>query len=332
MTAIDEAAEVAVMNGSREVRFVQAIRAGGGYPWPMHLALASCTSLSEWEADDIPFRAALTERGVRITQPAWDDDTVDWSSFDGVLIRTTWDYMDRRNEYVSWAKRVESVVPLFNPASIVEWNTHKSYLRDLEAAGVPIVPTIWLERGTVPNLAELLSDRAWTRGFIKPAIGATARETLRFQACDGELDSARAHLARTLAVEDMLLQPYLHSVETEGEYSAIFIAGELTHAVRKIPVRGDYRVQDDFGAADAPWEFTPDEIAIARRALDAAGDDLLYARTDFLRGDDGSLLMTEFEAVEPSLFFRHAPHAAVRLAEAVIARVKVAQSATSPRP
>jgi len=298
----------------------------------MHLALASCTKLSEWEADDVPFRAALAERGVEIAQPAWDDPDVDWSDFDGVLIRTTWDYMERRDEYVAWARRVESVVPLFNPASIVEWNTHKSYLRDLEAAGVPIVPTIWLERGGEPELATLMEARNWSRGFIKPAIGATARETLRFEARDGDLDTARTHLERTLAVEDMLLQPYLPTVETEGEYSAIFIAGELTHAVRKIPVQGDYRVQDDFGAADEPWELTPDEVAIARRALDAAGSDLLYARTDFLRGEDGGLLMTEFEAVEPSLFFRHSQRAAERLADEVIARVRIAQSATAHRP
>jgi glutathione synthase/RimK-type ligase-like ATP-grasp enzyme len=298
----------------------------------MHLALASCTKLPEWEADDVPFRAALAKRGVQVTQPAWDDDAVAWSAFDGVLIRTTWDYMDRRDEYVAWAKHVESVVPLFNSAGIVEWNTHKSYLRDLEAAGVPIVPTIWLNRGATPNLAQELGGRAWAHGFIKPAVGATARETMRFEACDGELDAARSHLERMLAVEDMLLQPYLPSVETEGEFSAIFIAGELTHVVRKIPVRGDYRVQDDFGGADEPWEFTPDELSLAQRALGAAGEDLLYARTDFLRDADGGLLMTEFEAVEPSLFFRHAPHAAERLADEVIARVEIAQNAISHRP
>src|SRR5262249_7966569 len=153
-------------------------------------------------------------------------------------IRTTWDYQDKRAAFVAWAEQLP--VPLYNPADIVRWNTHKSYLRDLEASGVPIVATEWLHRGTAPDITLLGQRRGWRRAFLKPCVGATARETLRFDAGD---PAAEQHASRLLANEDVMLQPYLSRVETDGELSAIFIDGELTHSVRKVPVPGDYRVQ-----------------------------------------------------------------------------------------
>jgi glutathione synthase/RimK-type ligase-like ATP-grasp enzyme len=225
------------------------------------------------------------------------------------VIRTTWDYQETRDAFVAWAQRIP--VPLHNPAPIIEWNTHKSYLRDLEARGVRIIPTEWLARDTAPDIASLCARREWRRAFLKPCVGATSRETFRFDAAD---PAAQRHADRLLAHEDLMLQPYQSRVETEGELSAIFIDGELTHAVRKVPVRGDYRVQDDFGAKDYLIEF-PDDV-LARRVVNAVSGNVLYARADFLMGDEG-LLLTELELVEPSLFFRHSRHAADRLAEAI---------------
>jgi glutathione synthase/RimK-type ligase-like ATP-grasp enzyme len=277
----------------------------------VNLALATCATVPDWEVDDRVFHPALADRRVAASQQVWDDPTVDWSAFDAVLIRTTWDYQEKRDAFVAWANRIP--VPLYNPAHIVGWNTHKSYLRDLESRGVAIIPTEWLARGTTPDVAAICRRRGWTKAFLKPCVGATARETLRFDAGD---PAAQAHAARLLATEDLMLQPYLSRVETEGELSAIFIAGELTHAVRKVPVPGDYRVQDDFGAKDYRIEF-PD-AALARRTLDAVGEPLLYGRADFLIAESG-LLLTELELVEPSLFFRHSANAADRLADAIIA-------------
>jgi hypothetical protein len=298
---------------------------------PLRLALASCTAVPAWEVDDRPFHAALETRAAEIAQPAWDDPAVAWEGFDACLIRTTWDYMDRRPAYVAWAERVAAAIPLFNPAAIVRWNTDKRYLADLERQGAVIIPTVWLEAGSRPELAELLGERGWSRAFLKPAVGATSRETLRFDAGREGLEAAIAHLGRLLPREAMLLQPYLPAVETTGELSAIFIDGEFSHAVRKIPPPGDYRVQDDFGARDQPHQFTGAELAQARALLDLVplacpgwtsnGRPLLYARADFLTADDSRLLLTELELVEPSLFFRHAPEAAERLAEALLARL-----------
>jgi glutathione synthase/RimK-type ligase-like ATP-grasp enzyme len=277
------------------------------------IALATCATVPDWEIDDRVFHAALAARDIDARRCVWDDPAVDWTSFDLVLIRTTWDYQEKREAFVAWAQRIP--VPLQNPAAIIEWNTHKAYLRDLEARGVPIVPTEWLACGTTPDIASLCEGRGWPRAFLKPCVGATSRETLRFDVGD---PAAQRHADRLLAHEDVMLQPYLSTVETEGEVSAIFIDGELTHAVRKVPVPGDYRVQDDFGAKDYPIAF-PD-VALAKRTVDAAGSALLYARADFLIADE-RLLLTELELVEPSLFFRHGRHAADRLAQAISERL-----------
>jgi glutathione synthase/RimK-type ligase-like ATP-grasp enzyme len=280
----------------------------------MRLALATCATVPDWEVDDRVFHEALAARGVDARQAVWDDPAIDWNAFDAVLIRTTWDYQEKRDAFVAWAERV--TVPLYNPADIVRWNTHKSYLRDLEARGIPIVPTEWLARSSAPDIASLCRKHGWARAFIKPCIGATARETLRF---DAEDPAAQRHASRLLANEDLMLQPYISRVETEGEVSAIFIDGELTHSVRKVPVPGDFRVQDDFGAKDYLIDF-PD-VALAGRTMDAVGRTLLYGRADFLIAGEG-LQLTELELVEPSLFFRHARHTADRLADAVYRRLR----------
>lgn len=294
----------------------------------MKIALATCANLPDWEVDDHPFHAALAARGVEVFHPAWDDPDFDWSACDACLIRTTWDYMDRRDEYVAWAERVARRTRLFNPAPIVRWNTHKRYLRDLEGWRVPITPSVWFDVGQRVNLAAVLGERGWKRAFLKPVIGATARETLRFDADEEGIARAKAHLDRMLRTESMILQPYLERVEREGEYSVVVIdprsrdGGEaLTYAVRKIPVPGDYRVQDDFGAHDEPAELDDDAVEICRRILGRIEHDLLYARVDFLRDDEGGLRLSELELVEPSLLFRHCPAAAERLAEALCRRI-----------
>ena len=275
----------------------------------MRIGLATSSDVPDWEVDDRPLHEALQARAVDLHHPVWDDDAVDWDAFDAVLIRTTWDYMERQEEFAAWAERVPR---LLNPAHIVRWNTHKSYLRDLPSHHV--APTIWLFKGDTFDLSELPEGRH----FIKPQVGATARETLRFVPGDPR---AQAHLDRLLTTEDVMVQPYLSKVETEGEVSAIFIDGAISHCVRKIPNPGDYRVQDDFGAKDEPTTFSPAQRALAMNVWDRLFPHLLYGRVDLLALDDGTPVVTEVELVEPSLFFRHGPGAAERLADALLARV-----------
>ncbi len=287
----------------------------------MRIALATCSNLPAWEVDDRPLLEAIAARGAEAVTAVWDDPAIAWNRFDAVLIRTTWDYMEKRDAFVAWAKCVESKTRLFNPSRIVQWNTSKSYLRDLKQRGVPIAPTVWLRKGKRVDVAATMQHRGWSAGFIKPVIGATARETLRFNAdCEGIL-AAQRHLDRLLPQEEMMLQPYLSRVETEGERSAIFIDGRFSHAVQKIPKPGDYRVQDDFGAVDHLVSLDQEEMQLATSIVSCVNGELLYARVDLLRDDEGWPVLTELEVVEPSLFFRHSKEAAHALAKALVRRV-----------
>jgi len=279
----------------------------------MRIGLATQADLQDWEVDDTPLHRALADR-CTLSRPVWDDPSVDWDRFDAVLIRTTWDYNDKREAFLDWAR---SVPRLFNPAAVVEWNIDKSYLADLERRGVPIAPTAWC-RSTVDVAAEM-AGRGWERAFLKPTNGATARKTLRFS----DPAEGQAHLDRCLAEgEVMMLQPYLAEVETRGELSAIFFEGRISHTVRKVPVPGDYRVQDDFGARDFPVEASSAERALFEGIhASLPFEDLLYGRIDLLDSPTGPVV-TEVELIEPSLFFRHAPETAVNLAEALLGRIR----------
>lgn len=299
----------------------------------MRIAVATCSTVPSHEHDDLPLHAALRERGVSVEQPIWDDPAVEWSTYDAVLIRTTWDYQDKLAAFVDWAARVGACVPLFNPAPIVAWNTDKLYLRELETHGVPLAQTAWLDAGQVHDLPTIVRDQGITRGFLKPVVGANARDTLRFDARNPhELEAAEAHLARVSKLTAMMLQPYLSSVERVGEVSAISFDDVLSHAVRKVPVAGDYRVQDDYGAHDEPVALDREQLEICGQTLaalrsiaDTRGWDLalplLYARVDLLQDDAGRWVLNELEIVEPSLFLRHGPEAAKRLTDTLLHRL-----------
>ena len=295
----------------------------------MHIAIASCETLPDWEVDDRFLHEALRRRGLDFTILAWDRHDANWSDFDACLIRTTWDYMERQAEFVAWAKKVENQTTLFNPAKVVEWNTHKRYLCALAQRGVPIAPTLWYDKGETVSVREFMANRGWSRGFIKPQVGATARETMRFEATPSGLARAQAHVDRLLCSESLMIQPYLSRVENEGERSLIFFNDTLSHAVEKCPMAGDYRVQDDFGASDYPVKPRQDEVVLAEAALSCMAKildlqaPLLYARVDILRTDQGAPVLNELEVVEPSLFFRHSEAAGCMLADALWQRFKM---------
>jgi glutathione synthase/RimK-type ligase-like ATP-grasp enzyme len=192
--------------------------------------------------------------------------------------------------------------------------------------GVPLPTTIWIDPGETPDLGALLADHGWHRGFLKPVVGANAIRTLRFTA--QEAASAQTFLAEALRFGPMMVQPYLDKVETSGEFSGIWINGRYAHGVQKIPLPGDWRVQDDHGASDRPYSLTPDELSLGENILSLTHtlcptqQPLLYARVDFLRDELGNPKLMELELVEPSLFFRHGAPTARLLANALMARLR----------
>lgn len=288
------------------------------------VAIATCTTRPTWEVDDQPLIPALASVGVRAFEVPWDAD-MDWGTVDAVWIRTTWDYTWRLEAFLAW---VDTLGPRsLIPPEVVRWNADKRYLKVLGDAGIPLAPTIWLEPGDDP--APAIRAAGWRRGFLKPVVGANSNGTLRFPCNAQGLAAATAH-ARALD-EPLMAQPYLGSVEEEGEVSVILADGVITHAVRKIPPAGDYRVQDDHGAADQPLGLFHGEDAFALQVHEAlarvgpripGGRPPIVSRVDTLRDDRGRLVLNELELIEPSLFLRHGPGAADAMARAVAARLR----------
>ena len=140
------------------------------------VALATCAEWPELWLDDHPLVAALRARGVAGVPCIWDDPDVDWAGFPLVAVRSTWDYTTQRAAFLAWAERVAAVTTLANPLPVLRWNSHKGYLRDLAAAGVPVVPTVWASE--VIDLAAVLDERGWSRAVVKPAVSAGGRDTV----------------------------------------------------------------------------------------------------------------------------------------------------------
>ena len=281
----------------------------------MNIAIATCKNLPQWEKDDIPFFNELKMLNIDYEVIAWDSDT-DWSQFDACLLRTTWDYQDRINEFMAWVDQVTKQTLLINSKAIIEWNSHKHYLQELQQAGITIAPSEWMSKGQPYDIAKIMAQHGWNQGFIKPLVGANSRECLRFDNNPAGISLAQQHLDRLIPDEDLVLQPYLTNVETFGETSGIFFDGKLSHGTRKIPVKGDFRVQDDYGASDYPYHLTPQELELAQAAIDYISqhvDRPLYARVDFLHHKDGAVFVNEVELIEPSLFFRHGGHESCKL-------------------
>jgi glutathione synthase/RimK-type ligase-like ATP-grasp enzyme len=269
---------------------------------------------------------ALERAGLTTARVAWSNPGFDASSTRVSLFRSTWDYFHRYAEFRTWLDRVEPVTRLVNAAPLVRWNSDKHYLRDLEQRGVRVVPTRYVEAGSRASLAEQVAELGGDV-VMKPAVSGAARETYRVDA--GAAPGLDAKFQSLLARETVLLQPFRHEIVEQGEQSLVVIGGRFTHAVRKVARAGDFRVQDDHGGTAHPCDATPDEIAFAERVAAAAPVAPTYARVDFIRTDEGPMLM-ELELIEPELFFRFEPAAATKLANEVVRLLDLTRRAPSP--
>ncbi|HET6201930.1 MAG TPA: hypothetical protein VFI25_03910 [Planctomycetota bacterium] len=284
----------------------------------MDVALVTWSGLPDLDPDDRPIAEALARRGLDVRAVAWDEPGFDWGRARLALLRSTWDYHLRREEFLAWADRVSEKTALVNPVEVVRWNTHKGYLRALAEKGLPIVPTVFVEAGTKADLGSILEERGWDGFVLKPAVSADSWGTLR--ASRETLAPGQAHLDRLSTSRDMMVQPYLDSVATSGERCLTCIEGELSHAVQK---RSFFLGGRHAGPEGVPVPIEADEAEAARAILPAAGADrLLYARVDLMRGASGEPLLSELELVEPTLFVRDAPAAVERLADGILARLR----------
>ena len=278
------------------------------------VALATCRAYPQLPEDDRLLRDALLARGVAAVPAVWDA-AVDWTGFAAVVVRSTWDYHLRAQTFDAWIDALEQTrVPLWNPPEVLRWNSRKTYLLELEAAGIPTVPTRFVESADA-SLESVLEETGWDEVVIKPVVSASAHETWR--ASRTSLKQHDARYAQLLSAGAVMVQPFLPGIMTEGEWSLCFFAGRFSHAVLKRPRPGDFRVQADHGGQYTRAEPTSRLVAEAEAALRAAGRRTLYARVDGCVMD-GTLRLMELELLEPGLFLGTDPGAADRFADAVI--------------
>jgi glutathione synthase/RimK-type ligase-like ATP-grasp enzyme len=282
------------------------------------IAIATCAGYDGYKADDDLLREALRAGGAEADPVVWDEEGVDWSGFDLCLVRSTWDYNRKHEEFLAWARRVEAATALRNPGELIAWNSDKTYLGELAERGVRTVPTVWVERDTRPNIEEILAANGWNEAVIKPTVDLGAENLHRVRAGTGDAQEA---LEAVLRRHDAMVQPFLPSLEAQGELSLTYIDGTLTHAVRKRPAPGDFRVQSIWGGTMTRADPEPPHVQLAEQALSTLEEPPLYARADLVTGPTGDPCLIELELIEPNLYLSQNPAAAKTLADAALAQL-----------
>jgi glutathione synthase/RimK-type ligase-like ATP-grasp enzyme len=271
----------------------------------MQVALATCAEIPDLEPDDRLLLPALAAHGIDAVPAVWDDGEVEWDTFDLVVLRSTWDYAERRDEFLAWARSLRRVL---NSVPLVEWNTDKHYLEHLSRAGVPTVPTRFVAPGAAlePPAGSFV---------VKPSVSAGGRSSARF--APDEADAAHALVAEIHADgRTAMIQPYLSGVE---EKALVYVGGEHSHALlRRVPLpaagsRPVLYLDEEL----APAEASATERNIAEAAIACTPGEPLYARVDLLGG-----AVLELELTEPSLYFQFGSGSAERFAAAIEARLK----------
>lgn len=287
----------------------------------MDIALLTSANFTKLVWDAKLLAEAFSELGLEAQLVVWDNPDFDWSQPKLALIHSTWDYHLRRAEFLTQLAKISTQTPLWNSVEVAEWNSDKSYLKELAEAGVPVVPTLWLEQSAnAPDLAKLLEEQGWINSVIKPAVSASAHGTLLVT--PQTLQRGHAHLEKLRAEGTTLIQPYLPTLADYGERNLIFIDGKFSHCIKRPSqlLENGERLAGELEAV-AP---TQTELELAQKVLDYVGRrfEVLYARVDIVRDEAGRARLLEVELIEPSLMLEYKPSAAKELAQAVKRRLE----------
>lgn len=258
---------------------------------------------------------ALRNQGFTTQRIGWDDPHFQWEDASCAIIRATWDYFHRIDEFKDWLKSVSGKTQLINPIQAIQWNLDKHYLGDCERKGVNIPPTTFIEAATKIALATIFNQSGWDQAVLKPCISGAARHTYVIN--ESNLHEYEETFRELIAKESFMLQEFQQSVPEQGEWTLVMIDGKHTHAVLKKAKEGDFRVQDDFGGTVHHHAASKEEIAFAERVMGLIDPTPMYGRVDIIRDNSGALALQELELIEPELWFRNCENAAVQLAKRI---------------
>lgn len=252
-------------------------------------------------------RGPFLDQAMNIVDVDWADPEQDWADYAAVIVGTTWDYWDHHAQFLQTLEQIEKTTQLFNSAALIQWNSHKGYLRELEQKGVRLIPTLWIDEVTTARATDAFAQLGSDDLVFKRQVGAGADGQFRLTPNSPLPDMPHA----------MMVQPFLSKIQEEGEYSFIFIYGRFCHALLKTAKSGDYRIQSTYGGRETPVTPHPSDLAAAEAVLKTLDETPLYARVDMLRGDDGGLLLMELELIEPYLYPLEGPDLGPMMATAV---------------
>ena len=286
----------------------------------LSVAFATWSGQPQMTVDDRLAAAACGEQGIDCESAAWDDPTVDWSRFDAVVLRSTWNYHLQMPAFLIWLERIASQTTVLNPLDLVTWNSHKRYLLGLAARGEVIPDTVLIPQGRAFELEAWMREHACETAVVKPCVSADAHETLIVERDDAARMATR--IAAMGTKMDLLAQRFVPEIRDTGELSLMFFNGKFSHAVIKRPRAKDFRVQEHAGGTKSLANPPQAVIDLAAGVLRKATQDApLYARIDGIVTSAGFLLM-ELELIEPSLFFEYDDPSAARFAQALAERLE----------
>ena len=265
---------------------------------------------------------AFAQNGIRLETVRWREAAEKAAGFDAYLPLFVWDYFeDNQEAFLTEMARAAQHTKLFNNFDVIRWNSEKSYLDELDSSGAPVIQTKYLDRVTESSISKLFDELESDKLVIKPVIGGGAWRQVLYQKNDPFPAKSE------LPPEGAMVQAFLPSVQSEGEYSFVYFGGSFSHGVLKRAKKGDYRIQSIYGGTEETYTPSKTERAAARLILDALDFTPLYARVDLLRGTDGGLKLIELELLEPYLYLSHSPgencdnKGALRLADALLKKL-----------
>ncbi len=277
-------------------------------------AILTMDNLDDFVAYDKLLDQPMAECGWQTHHVSWCKKNVDWSQFEAVIIRSTWDYQEDAEAFMQVLAEIEnSGAVLLNSHAIAQWNINKNYLREVEQKGAKVIPTIWLETFDYSLIENYFNHFDTQQIVIKPTISANSDNTFWLRKED--FQENKDQLEQSLNNRQLMVQPFIPAIIEEGEYSLFYFAGEYSHCILKTPKTGDFRVQEEHGGLLNRITPSDELLAAAQSALKTIPEKVLYARIDLVQFQ-GQYQLMEIELIEPSLYFNLDEMAATRFSKA----------------
>lgn len=281
----------------------------------MNIALLTCENLPELTPADQLLIPELAKHNITASAQIWNDQSINWTDFDYLIFRNTWDYFEKENEFNLWLDQIEKLgIKTLNAIEVIKQNKHKFYLKEMEKKGIPIIPTVFIDKTDHLHLSEIIPSH-WKKAVIKPAFSGGAYQTSVFEITD--VEKINREYQPIASQKELLLQQFMPEIEDLGETSFIFFNKKFSHCVNKKPMEGDFRVQVQFGGKYTSVQPHFELIEKAQKIVNLFNSDLLYARVDGIVIENELHLM-EIECIEPDLYFNLSDGSHQRFVESIV--------------